>query len=577
MSSNIRRLLEGRVSRAFAAAGIADDSPTLVGSSVRPDLADYQANGVMAAAKKSRTNPRELAAKVLSFLDIADLGCDVSVAGPGFINFRLGDDWMASRIEQLMDASAPLTARVDSPQTIVVDYSAPNLAKEMHVGHLRSTIIGDAVVRILASVGHKVIRQNHVGDWGTQFGMLIAFMERQTTSLSTELADLEGFYRAAKKEFDGDPVFAARARECVVLLQAGDENMLEQWRIFVGESLRHCQAVYDRLDVTLTDGDVRGESAYNEDLPRVIDDLRAKKMLTESEGAQCVFLDEFKGKEGEPLPVIVRKSDGAFLYATTDLAAMRYRTGTLGATRILYFVDARQTLHLRQVFAVAHKAGFVPPQTSLEHHAFGTMMDASGRPFKTRDGGTVKLMELLDEACKRSLDLVIQKNPDLTSEQRRDVSETVGIGAVKYSDLSKNRTSDYVFNWDTMLAFDGNTAPYLQYAYARIRSIFRKGDIDETALDGPVELGEPQERALALKLLQFAETVDAVAAECFPSVLCTYLYELAGAYMAFYEHCSVLKAEKESQRKSRLQLCRITARVLKEGLALLGIGVVEQM
>ena len=579
--SSIQGEIEQRVQEAFTRAGIGSQHPVLVGISVRPDLADYQANGVMAAAKKMGVNPRELAARVAEVFDSPHLPCRIAVAGPGFLNIRIEQEWLEQRVRACVDPLTPLVERHHEPQTVVVDYSAPNLAKEMHVGHLRSTIIGDAVVRILEAVGHRVIRQNHVGDWGTQFGMLIACLERQEGSsgarAATGLADLEGFYRAAKHAFDTDPAFARRARACVVALQSGEPEMLEQWRLFVRESMGHCSAVYRRLDVSLNDSHVRGESAYNSDLARVVADLAAAGMLTESDGAQCVFLDECSGKDEKPLPVIVQKSGGGYLYATTDLAALRYRTATLGASRILYFVDSRQSLHLRQVFAVARRAGFVPPHAQLEHHPFGTMMDASGRPFKTRDGGTVKLMDLLDEACRRAQELVTHKNPDLPPAQREQIACTVGIGAVKYADLSKNRLSDYVFNWDTMLAFDGNTAPYLQYAYARICSIFRRGDIGDDAGVGGVVIREAAERALALKLLQFDETVQTVARECYPHVLCTYLYELATAYMSFYENCPVLKAPDAAVRGSRLMVCRLTARVLREGLGLLGIAVVEQM
>jgi arginyl-tRNA synthetase len=462
----------------------------------------------------------------------------------------------------------------------VVDYSGPNLAKEMHVGHLRSSIIGDAVVRVLEFLGDKVIRQNHVGDGGTQFGMLIAYMVRLKESgsadLSTQLSDLEVFYQDAKRLYDSDPAFAAAARDYVVQLQSGDPDCLALWQTFIDESMRHCDEVYQRLGVTLTRADVKPESAYNDDLPVLVDELQTKGLLTDSDGARCVFLPEFTGKDDQPLPVIVQKSDGGYLYATTDLAAIRYRVGSLGADRILYFVDARQNLHLRQVFAVARAAGWADDAVSLEHLPFGTMMGADGKPFKTRTGGTVKLIDLLNEAEQRAFHLVSEKNPDLPESQRHDIASAVGIGAVKYADLSKNRTSDYIFNWDTMLSFDGNTAPYMQYAYTRIRSIFRRGELEGGAGQGRIVLQEPAERLLALKLVQFEDVLLTVAAECVPHVLCGYLYDLAGAFMSFYEACPVLKAEGET-RSSRLALCGLTASTMAAGLDLLGIRVVEQM
>jgi len=574
---NIRQLLEERVSRALAAAGA--PAPALVQHAARPEFGDYQANGVMAAAKTAKTNPRQLAQAVLEHLDLSDLAERVEIAGPGFINIRLRDDWLAQQLAAAAADSKLGVRPVAEPQTVVVDYSGPNLAKEMHVGHLRSTIIGDAVVRVLEFLGHKVIRQNHVGDWGTQFGMLIAYMVRQRaegkTDVSTQLADLEAFYREAKQLYDSDQAFAAEARDYVVRLQSGDAECLALWKTFIDESMRHCEEVYQRLNVTLTPADVKPESAYNDDLPVLVAELREKGLLTESEGAQCVFLPEFIGKDDKPLPIIVQKSDGGYLYATTDLAAIRHRVGRLKADRILYFVDARQSLHLRQVFAVARAAGWAPESVSLEHLAFGTMMGEDGKPFKTRTGGTVKLIDLLDEAEQRALRLVSEKNPELSEEQRREVASAVGIGAVKYADLSKNRTSDYIFNWDHMLSFDGNTAPYVQYAYTRIRSIFRRGELDGKT-DGSIILAEPAERALGLKLIQFEEALLTVATECVPHVLCGYLYDLAGAFMSFYEACPVLKAE-EPARSSRLALCGLTAATIQTGLDLLGIRVVEQM
>ncbi|MFP4054337.1 MAG: arginine--tRNA ligase [Phycisphaerae bacterium] len=601
---NLRVELERRLSAAMQAVGAAQDAPALVKPSARPQFGDYQANGCMAAAKEmGGGNPRELASKVVEQADLSDLAEKVEIAGPGFINITLRSDWLACTLAGALQNGRLGVPEARDPQTVVVDYSGPNLAKEMHVGHLRSTIIGDALGRLLEFLGHKVIRQNHVGDWGTQFGMLIAHLaERlaqeagdtepaeilggdadalkkvESAAEGFDISDLEQFYRQAKQRFDEDAKFADFSRRMVVELQGGNQTVLHFWKHIVEQSVEHAEAVYKALRVLLERDDVRGESAYNEDLPQVVTDLRRQGLLTESEGAQCVFLDEFTGKDGEPLPVIVQKTGGGYLYATTDLAAMRYRTKVLGADRILYVTDSRQSLHFQQVFAVARKAGFVDEGVSLEHVGFGMMLGKDGRPFKTREGGTVKLMDLLDEAIRRAEDLVADKNPDLSADDRRQVAETVGIGAVKYADLSQNRTSDYVFSWDKMLSLDGNTAPYMQYAYARVRSIFRKGGHDDTQEEAAaLKLTEPAERALGVKLAQLPETVEAIARECQPHLLCGYLFELAGAFMSFYESCPVLKADDEPTRVSRLALCDLTARVIRQGLELLGIDVLEQM
>jgi arginyl-tRNA synthetase len=566
---NLINELDIRVRAAMSAAGI-DTPVAAVTVAARPEFGDYQANGVMQAAKRLKKNPRDLAVAVVAKLPADDLIDKVDIAGPGFINIRLSDRALAAAVRPTLSllASAPT-------QTIVVDYSSPNLAKEMHVGHLRSTIIGDAVARVLGALGAHVIRQNHVGDWGTQFGMLLAYLE-ETGAGSEQLADLERFYQAAKQRFDADPAFAERARLRVVALQSGEPHANELWRQFVEISLGHCEAVYRRLGVLLTRADVRAESSYNDDLAGIVAVLEQEGLLTESDGALCVFLDEFTAKDGTQLPLIVQKSDGGYLYSTTDLAATRHRSHVLGADRVLYFTDARQALHFRQVFAVARRAGFVDPATSLEHDPFGVMLGKDGRPFRSRDGGLVKLDDLLDEAEQRAFELVSEKNPSLEPNERRTIAHVVGIGAVKYADLSKHRTSDYVFDWDAMLSFDGNTAPYLQYAYTRIVSLFRRGSVDPSKLDAEIALATPPERALALALARFQEVVDDVAVDALPHHLCTYLYDLAAKYMQFYERCPVL-TETGATRASRLALCRRTADTLKYGLSLLGIDTVERM
>jgi len=567
---NVRELLDARVRSALRGAGAAD-APALIATASRPEFGDYQANGVMAAAKARGEKPRELAARVIENLDLAGIATEVDIAGPGFINIRLDPAWIAARVT----LEAPLIDPASRRETVVVDYSAPNLAKEMHVGHLRSTIIGDAMARVLDAVGHRVIRQNHVGDWGTQFGMLLAYLEESNENAEL-LVDLERFYQAAKRRFDSDAAFADRARERVVALQSGDSEVLAAWRRFTTISLSHCQAIYDRLGVALGPGDVHAESAYNPELPDIVARLEEAGLLATSDGARCVFLPEFTGKDGAPLPVIVQKSDGGYLYSTTDLAAVRHRCGHLHADRVLYFVDVRQSLHFRQIFAVARAAGFAKPDCRLEHHPFGTMLGKDGRPFRSRDGGLVKLAELLDEAVERAFRLVTDKDPELPEAERHAIARAVGIGAVKYADLSKNRTSDYVFDWDTMLSFEGNTAPYLQYAVTRIRSLFKRGDVAVEQLAGSPDLVDEAEIALGLQLARFQEIVDDVVAEATPHLLCGYLMDLAGRYMRFYERCPVLTADGPA-RTSRLILCKRVADTLEQGLALLGIETVERM
>lgn len=578
---NIRDFLTSKVQQAMLASGVPFQHQPLVAPSRKAGFGDYQANGAMGAAKAMGTNPRELAQKILEQLELQGVAEKLEVAGPGFINIHLDKAWLGEQLAQAQQDPRLGIAPVAQPDTLVVDYSGPNLAKEMHVGHLRSTIIGDALARLLAFQGHNVIRQNHVGDWGTQFGMLIAELEEQLGAereASLALQDLEAFYQQAKQHFDRDPEFANKAREYVVKLQSGDPAVLELWREFTRISLTHSTEIYAQLNVLLTDADVRGESAYNDDLAPLVAELEQKGLAVEDQGAKVVFLEELADKDGNPSPVLIQKHDGGYLYATTDLAALRYRVQTLGARRILYFIDARQSLHMQQVFTLARIAKLVPDDVSLEHHAFGTMMGADGKPFKTRTGGTVKLAQLLDEAVQRATALVAEKNPDLSTEERADIGRKVGLGAVKYADLSKTRTHDYVFNWDTMLSFEGNTAPYLQYAYTRVQSIFRRADTDPNTLEGAIFLDSEAEHALALKLLQMSEVLDQMARDAFPHLLCNYLYDVASLYMRFYEACPVLRSDVSPElRTSRLRLCHLVARTLATGLDLLGIEVMERM
>ncbi len=578
---NIRSLLTERVRNAMSDAGIPADYDPHVALSKRPGFGDYQANGAMAAAKFLKSNPRELAQRIVDNLELEGIATKVEVAGPGFINIHLDKQWLSQQFFLASNSETLNILSKDIQHTVVIDYSSPNLAKEMHVGHLRSTIIGDAVARVLEFLGDRIIRQNHVGDWGTQFGMLIAELEYHLSDgeqAELALKDLEKFYQQAKQHFDSDATFANLAREYVVRLQSGDPNVNSLWQKFRAVSLQHCDDIYQKLNITLTQNDIKGESAYNDYLAQVVLDLQEKGLVVEDEGAQVAFLEELADKNGDPSPVIVRKKDGGFLYATTDLAALQYRVRDLKADRILYFIDARQSLHMQQVFILARKANFASEWTSLEHHPFGTMLGSDGKPFKTRSGGTVKLAELLDEAIERGEKTVREKNPTLTEDEIKDVARKVGIGAVKYADLSKTRTNDYVFNWDAMLSFEGNTGPYLQYAYTRICSIFRKAETDMEKFAGELQLHKPQEYALALKTLQFSEVIEQVGEEAYPHVLCNYLYDLASLFMSFYEACPILKSDVPVDlRESRLQLSKGVARTLKIGLNLLGIEVMEKM
>ena len=631
---NLHQTVEREAAAAFAAAGIAD-SPVVLQPTKNAEHGDFQINGVMGAAKKAKQNPRELAQKVAEALAGNAVIESAEVAGPGFINLRLRPEFLAQNIHAALNDARFGVAKTDKPQTVVIDYSSPNLAKEMHVGHLRSSIIGDSISRVLEFMGNTVIRQNHVGDWGTQFGMLVAYLvEQQKDNAAFELADLEQFYRAAKVRFDEDAAFADTAREYVVKLQGGDETVLALWKQFVDISLSHAQAVYDTLGLKLRPEDVAGESKYNDDLQPVVDDLVQKGLAVEDDGAKVVFLDEFKNKEGEPAAFIVQKQGGGFLYASTDLACLRYRIGRLKADRLLYVVDHRQALHFEQLFTTSRKAGYLPENVKAEFIGFGTMMGKDGKPFKTRSGDTVKLVDLLDEAIKKAAivikekshlaqllekiqnafhvdvqlgDLKIKLNTDeliitlndnysaaiplskqFTIKDANNVAEykdvafdnifenskKIGIGAVKYADLSKNRTSDYVFDWDAMLSFEGNTAPYLQYAYTRVQSVFRKaGEWDATA---PTVLTEPLEKQLAAELLKFEDVLQSVADTAYPHYLAAYLYQTATLFSRFYEACPILKAE-GATRNSRLQLAKLTGDTLKQGLDLLGIDVLDVM
>jgi arginyl-tRNA synthetase len=541
------------------------EADPLLTPSQNEKFGDYQSNAAMGLAKQLGQKPRDVAQKIVEKLDLGEMAAEVSIAGPGFINVRLSPAWVG----KMLSGEADLLPKAARPQTVVVDYSGPNIAKELHVGHLRSTIIGDACSRVIELLGHKVIRQNHIGDWGTQFGMLIANLQDKIGDAGdAKLADLEAFYVEAKKRFDADPDFQARARQNVVKLQGGDPATRRLWELLVAKTREHYLPIYRRLGVLLTPEHERGESFYNDRLAGVVEELKAKGIAVESDGATVVFV------EGYENPLIIEKTGGGYLYGTTDLAAIKFRVEELKADRVIYFVDARQSQHFAQVFATARKAGWIDGR-SLEHAAFGTMLGPDGKPFKTKTGGTVKLKDLLDEGEQRAYALVSEKNPALPEEQRRSIAAKVGIGAIKYADLAKDRTSDYVFSFDAMLSLDGNTAPYLQYAYARIQSIFRKAGL-APEVRGAIRLESPFEIALAKHILRLGETIEIVARDLKPHLLCTYLYDLATKFSGFYENCPVMQSE-EPTRTSRLALCALTARTLATGLDLLGIEHPEQM
>jgi len=555
------------IKEAFSKAGI-DHEPMGVSEATKAEFGDFQFNGAMALSKKLGKNPRVIATDILNHLDLTGLLAKAEIAGPGFINLWLNPLWIAAQCEAARQDSRLGVEKRETPVKVVVDYSGPNMAKQMHVGHLRSTIIGDTLANLLTYLGDEVIRQNHIGDWGTQFGMLIAYLEETGEDASVSLKDLEQFYKDAKGRFDADASFADKAREYVVKIQSGDVHCLTLWQKFIDISLGHCEEVYDKLSVQLTREDVRAESFYNDDLSNVVEDLRKNNILQESDGAQCVFL------EGDEIPVIVQKGDGGYLYATTDLAALRYRTETLGAGRIAYVVDARQAGHFKQVFRVAKEAGFVAEEVKLEHVGFGTMMDKSGKPFKTRDGGTVKLIDLLDEAVIKAKD-AIKEQESYSEQEIDDLAKIIGIGAVKYADLSINRESNYIFNWDKMLSFEGNTSLYMQYAYARIQSIFRKYD---GKIEGKIIIGDALEHRLAMTLLRFEDVLNRAAADAAPNQITTYLYDLVTLFMRFYEQNPILKEGVDEKIKmSRLLLADLTAKTIKQGLDILGIQVVDKL
>ncbi|MGO8674130.1 MAG: arginine--tRNA ligase [Capsulimonadaceae bacterium] len=575
--------LNARFQEAVKAAYGLDDVDPLLVEATRPEFGDFQYNAALGLAKKVGAPPRAVAQDIVAQIRLDDLCETPSVAGPGFINLKL----KTSVLEDALGAVEP-DDRLGVPRgagdRVVVDFSSPNIAKEMHVGHLRSTIIGDSIARILDFLGRDVLRINHVGDWGTQFGMLIGYLREAypaalTTENALDLGDLVALYKKAKARFDEDEEFAEYARFEVVKLQTGDPDSLNAWKMLCSQSRRAFEEIYDLLDVKLTE---RGESFYNPYLSGVVTDLDGARLLKESDGALCVFVDGFLNKDGDPLPLIVQKSDGAYNYATTDLAAIRYRIGVDQARTLVYVTDAGQRDHFAQCFAVARLAGWATPDIDLVHVPFGLVLGPDGRKLKTRSGETVKLRDLLDEAVVRARELLdsrlAEEGREETAEWRAETSRTVGIAAVKYADLSQNRASDYAFSFDKMLALQGNTAPYMLYANVRVQGIHRKGGESGQSTGAPVRfvLTEPQERVLARHLLQLDEILAKIAVDYLPNRLCQYLFELSQKFNQFYENCPVLTSEDEL-RTSRVALCNLTARTLSLGLSLLGIKTVDRL
>jgi arginyl-tRNA synthetase len=552
---------------------------------IRPSsFGDFQANLALPLGKQLSRPPREVAAQLLGRLDVADVCEPPEVSGPGFINFRLRDEWIADHASRMLDDPRLGLAPAAEPQTVVVEYSSPNIAKEMHVGHLRTTIVGDAIARVLEFAGHHVIRDNHVGDWGTQFGMLIEYLldvGENSAEAALLRTDPNVFYQAARRRFDADAGFADRARKRVVDLQGGDPGTLRLWQDIVDLSMDYLHRIYGRLLVTLADADIKGESFYNDLLASTVAKLEDEGLAVYSDGALVVFPAGFTGREGRPQPVIIRKSDGGYNYSTTDLATIRYRIDVLHVDRAIYVVGSDQALHFQMVFAVAKEAGWLPPGARFEHARIGLVSAPDGGRLRTRSGDNVQLSDLLQEAVDRARVVLDELEAPSRFEpgEMDTIAEAVGIGAVKYADLSTARESAYVFDWDRMISFRGNTGPYLQYATARIRSIFRRagGDADPVLRGSRVSVTVPAERALALRLLDFGTVVTGVGETAEPHRLCAYLFDVASLFTAFYEECPVLKAEPESLRAARLALCALTLSVLSAGLGLLGVPVPDRM
>ncbi|VFP79764.1 arginine--tRNA ligase [Candidatus Erwinia haradaeae] len=576
---NIQNFLAQKIYKSIILAGAPVNYQVQIRKSEKLKFGDYQVNGIMTLAKKLQMSPQILVNKILKNVNLNGIVQKIEIIGPCFLNIFLEPKWLSAQIDYAL-ITQNLGITLNQKQTIVVDYSSPNVAKEMHVGHLRSTIIGDAIVRTLEFLGHNVIRANHIGDWGTHFGMMIAFLEKQNMidCCDIALADLEILYRDAKKAYDEDIDFAKKARSYVVRLQNGDEKCRRLWHKLVDITMKKNQLLYERMSVTLKNQDIMGESFYQSMMEEIISDLKKKNIAVSSQGATVVFLDTHYNKSGDNVGVIIQKKDGGYLYTTTDIACVKYRSETLQADRVIYYIDSRQNKHLTQVWSIARQAGYVKNNIQLEHHMLGMVLGKDGRPFKTRSGDTIKLSDLLDEAVHRATNLILAKNPKISQNDLQNRAEIIGIGSVKYADLSKNRTTDYIFDWDSMLSFKGNTAPYMQYAYTRVLSIFRKSGINiEEEILGSTFLFNEHSVMLGIHLLRFEETIQKVAHEGLPHIMCSYLYDLASIFSQFYENCPIISEKDKNKKTTYLKLSLLTAKTLKIGLHTLGINTIERM
>ncbi|WP_343192349.1 arginine--tRNA ligase [Buchnera aphidicola (Formosaphis micheliae)] len=570
---NIQKIISTDIKKALINFGVSENYNLEIFKTSKMHIGDYQSNAIMKIAKQLKTDPYNFAKNIIKLIKKNNIYENISVSKPGFINIILNRQWL-SKILDINIHSHTLGIAPISPETIIVDYSSPNIAKEMHIGHLRSTIIGDATVRILEFIGHNVIRVNHIGDWGTQFGMLLAYLKVNKNFdfiKNISLKNIEKLYQKAKKKYDEDQNFAKLSRQYVVKLQSGDLYCQYLWKKMTQATINYNKTIYKKLHITLQDKHIMGESAYNTMLPKITEDLKNKGIAVYNQGALVVLLDKIKNRQGHPMGVIIKKKDGGYVYAIIDIACIKYRCEILKADKIIYYTDSRQHQYLLQIWEIARKAGYVSKHVLLEHHMFGMILSKNRHPFKTRSGNTVKLNILLNEGIDKAKNILLKKNPHLSAKDTEKLSTIIGIGAIKYADLRKNRTTDYIFNWDEMLSFEGNTALYIQYAYTRIISIMKKSNIDVTKITSKIQLIEPYEIELALHLLQFEEKILYAANQGTPHVICNYLYQLSGTFSKFYENCSILFAKKTAISHSRLKLSFLTAKTIKKGLNLLGI------
>lgn len=570
---DIKNIIQKKINNALILAGILDVNNIKIRHSTKNTFGDYQVEGIIALSKKLKITPYELAKKILSLSNLEEISYKTEIKTPGFINIFLDKKWIELKIESIfLDKNLSIN-RAINPKIIVIDYSSPNIAKQMHVGHLRSTIIGDSVSRALEFLGHKVIRVNHIGDWGTQFGMLIAYFnkikKRQVNDMT--LQEIEHCYHKAKKLYDTDKNFSLLACKYVVKLQSGDKFCRTIWKTLVNITIKENQKIYDKLNVSLTKKNIIGESFYNDMLPKIVQDLINQKIAVKNNGAIVIYLETLKNKDGKKMGVIIQKKDGGYLYSTTEIACLKYRYETFHANRILYYTDSRQNRHLKQVWEIAKRAKYIPNSVSLEHHAFGMMLDKNKKPFQTRSGKTIQLKDLLSEAIKRATQVIKIKNPNISMYELQKNSHIIGIGALKYFDLSKNRTTDYIFQWDKMLSFSGKTALYIQYAYVRTFSILKKFKINFKKFKKSIILNNRFERKLAICLLQLEEVILDVSNKGFPHIMCSYLYNLSESFSHFYEQCSIINEKDNFAKINKLKLVYLTKKTLKIGLNILGI------